>query len=196
MSNNSYLRYLLIVLLIFMVSCKHQSTPKPHGYFRIDLPEKKYREYSSDCPYTFEYPVYGSIVNYNGPNAQPCWINIVFPDYDAEIHITYKTINNNLSKYVEDVHTIAYKHSIKADDIIENRISYPSRHVYGILYDITGNAASSVNFFVTDSTQHFLNGSLYFDVSPNADSLAPLIDFFRKDITHMLETLHWKTPDS
>ena len=97
---------------------------------------------------------------------------------------------------MDDVHTIAYKHSIKADDIIESRISYPKNHVYGIIYDITGNAASSVNFFVTDSLQHFLNGSLYFRVSPNADSLAPLIDYFRKDIMHMLETLKWKNESS
>lgn len=192
MSNKSYIRYLFILFVFFAFSCNHQNTPKPHSYFRIDLPEKKYQEYSSRCPYTFEYPVYGSVENYNGPNAQPCWINIVFPAYKAEIHLTYKTIENNLSKYVDDVHTIAYKHSIKADDIIEKRISYPETHVYGILYDITGNAASSVNFFVTDSVEHFLNGSLYFNVSPNADSLAPLINFFRKDIMHLLKTLEWK----
>ena len=185
--------WLLIIILILCLlsACNSEFTPKPRGYFRIDFPEKKYQKYISGCRYSFEYPVYGVIVNYNGYNAEPCWIDIEFPANKGEIHITYKTLNNNLAKHIEDIRTLAYKHIIKADDIIENPIMFPERRVFGILYDIKGNTASSVNFFITDSTRHFLSGALYFNVKPNKDSLAPVIDFYKKDIEYLLETFKW-----
>ncbi len=93
---------------------------------------------------------------------------------------------------VEDIHTIAYKHIIKADDIIEQPFSFPERKVYGIIYDIKGNTASSFNFYATDSSRNFLSGALYFNVIPNKDSLAPVVSFFSADIEHLIETLNWK----
>lgn len=125
-------------------------------------------------------------------NAEPCWFNLVFSKYNATIHLSYKDVNKNLSQFIEDAHTLAYKHTIKADAIEENRIVDNRRKVYGLIYDIKGNAASSVQFYVTDSLRHFLRGSLYFNVAPDKDSLAPAIDFFRKDIQHLVETIEWK----
>lgn len=187
-----FTRLLIVIIILCLYSaCKDEFTPKPRGYFRIDFPEKKYRKYISDCRYSFDYPVYGVIVNYEGYDAEPCWIDIEFPDNNGTIHLTYKTLDNNLAKHTEDIRTLAYKHIIKADDIVENPIMYPERKVYGILYDIQGNTASSVNFFITDSTRYFLSGSLYFNVRPNKDSLAPVIKFFKKDIEYLIETFHW-----
>ena len=123
-------------------------------------------------------PVYATITPFKGAGAEPCWINIEFPGYKGKIHITYKTLNNDLAKYVEDIHTLAYKHIIKADDIIEKPVSYPDRKVYGLIYDIRGNTASSLSFYLTDSSRNFLSGALYFSVIPNKDSLAPVIRFF------------------
>ena len=112
--------------------------------------------------------------------------------FNANIYITYKPIKNNLPVFIEDVRTIAYKHSIKADDILEIPILKEENKVYGMLYDIKGNAASSVQFFVTDSTSNYLRGALYFSSQPREDSLAPVISFFREDMIHMIETLEWK----
>jgi len=186
-----FMKWLVILILILACSCRSDFTPRPRGYFRIDFPEKKYQKYISDCRYSFEYPVYGVIVDYKGYNAEPCWINMEFREYRGKIYLTYKTLDNNLSGHIEDIRGLAYKHLIKADDIVENTIAYPERDVYGILYDIKGNTASSVNFFITDSTSNFLSGALYFNVKPNKDSLAPVIDFFKKDIEHLIETFRW-----
>jgi len=182
---------ILAIPLLLTVSCKESFTPKPRAYFRIDFPEKAYREFSNDCPFTFEYPVYGNMVAYQGKDAEPCWNNIEFPQYKGKIHLTYKPVNDNLSMYVEDIRVLAYKHLIKADDIIDKPFYYPEHRVYGILYDIRGNTASAVSFFATDSIRNFLSGSLYFSVPPNIDSLGPVVDFFKKDIVHMIETLKW-----
>jgi gliding motility-associated lipoprotein GldD len=182
----------VVMLFLFMAGCHKNYIPKPKSYFRIDFPEKKYTPYHSDCSYSFEYPVYGVIAPYQGADAEPCWINIEFPGYKGTLHLTYKTLHNDLATHVEDIHTLAYKHIIKADDIIEKPVSFPDRKVYGLIYDIRGNTASSLSFYLTDSSRNFLSGALYFNVIPNKDSLAPVIRFFTEDINHLIGTLRWE----
>ena len=183
---------MVILMVMSFICCKRHYTPKPAGYLRIDLPEKAYREYDSTCPFSFEYPVYGKIIVDTSRIAEPCWINIEFPRFGGKIHLSYKTVNKNLNTYIEDSRTLAYKHTVKADAITETLYSSDERKVYGLLYEIKGDAASNVQFWVTDSSRHFLRGSLYFNVQPNADSLAPVINFVRDDIIHLVETLKWK----
>jgi gliding motility-associated lipoprotein GldD len=180
------------LLVISAVACKQKNTPRPSGYYRINFPEKKYRLCDSIYPFIFEYPVYGIIKPDTDKNAEPYWINIEFPAYNGKIHLSYKKINKNLGQYIEDTRKLAYKHTIKADAINEKVISNDSTHVYGILYDIKGNAASSLQFFVTDSNKHFLRGALYFSSNPNKDSLMPVLQFFRADIDHFIHSLRWK----
>lgn len=181
-----------IFVLLLLSDCRPHYTPRPAGYLRIDFPEKVYQTYNSICPYTFEYPLYGKIRTDTGKIAEPCWINIEFPQFGGKIHISYKTVKNNVTSFIEDSRTLAYKHTVKADAIRETLYTDDERKVYGLLYEIRGDAASSVQFYLTDSTRHFLRGSLYFNVQPNADSLAPVIDFFLEDIMHLVETLEWK----
>jgi gliding motility-associated lipoprotein GldD len=180
------------ILLLSLLCCKRHYTPKPAGYLRIDFPEKTYQIYNSSCPFTFEYPLYGKIIADTSKIAEPCWINIEFPSFGGKIHISYKSVRNNVNVYIEDSRTLAYKHTVKADAISETLYTNDEKKVYGLLYQIKGDAASSVQFYLTDSTRHFLRGSLYFNVQPNADSLAPVIDFFMEDIMHLVETLEWK----
>jgi len=123
--------------------------------------------------------------------AEPCWINIEFPDYKGNIHISYKKIDNNLNALIEDSYTLAYKHTVKAEAIVERLIKKPEHDVFGILYNIDGPAASSVQFFLTDSSRHYLRGALYFKTTINKDSLAPVIDFFREDIIHFIDSFKW-----
>ena len=184
---------LILVLILISLSCKQSLAPKPRGFFRIDFPEKSYELFiPEECEFQFEKPVYATMKPVTESFAEPCWYNMSFKDYNATVYITYKAIDGNLANYIEDVRSIAYKHTIKADDIEETLLRRPENHTFGVLYDIEGNAASSVNFFVTDSISHFLSGSLYFNTTPNYDSLKPAIQFFRKDIIHLMETTKWK----
>jgi gliding motility-associated lipoprotein GldD len=182
----------LFIIVLCLSSCRHNDIPKPRGYYRIDFPEKKYHLFDSVYPFSFEYPIYGKIVKDTDRNAEPFWMNVEFKQYKAKIHLSYKPVNKNVTKFIEDAHTLAYKHSIKADAIDENLVTDEKRKVYGLVYEIRGNAASSVQFYVTDSLKNYLRGSLYFETQPNKDSLSPAIDFFRKDILHLIETLKWK----
>jgi gliding motility-associated lipoprotein GldD len=106
--------------------------------------------------------------------------------------MSFKELDNNVVQYQEESRKMAFKHSVKASGIGERPIENKSEKVYGILYEIGGNAASSIQFHVTDSTRYFLRGSLYFYAEPNADSLAPSLNFIQKDITHLIETFKWK----
>lgn len=166
--------------------------PKPKGFFRIDFPEKKYRLYDSLCPYSFEIPTYSFINNDKHKGADPCWINVNFPKFNAQIHLSYKTVSNNLDTFLTDSRDFAIKHQIKATGMDETVIIRDSAKVYGLIYDISGNTASNVQFYVTDSTHHFMRGALYFNSIPNIDSLKIVVDFLRKDMLHMIQTFRWK----
>lgn len=181
----------LLLLLALVSACKPAFTPKPEGYYRIDLPEKSYRLFdTSGCNFAFEVPRYANL----SQSKKACWYNINFEAYNATLYITYNQINQpeDLFLYTEDIRKIAYKHSIKANAIKETLIRQKENDKIGVIYDIKGNAASNVNFYITDSTQHFLSGALYFNSKPNYDSISPVLQFFRKDIVHLIETLTWK----
>jgi gliding motility-associated lipoprotein GldD len=184
--------FIFLIVSCLLIGCGHNYTPKPSGHFRIDFPEHVYERFDSDCPFTFYYPSFASVTEDPGAQAEPCWFNIILDGYKGQIHLSYKPINHNFNTLTEDARNLAYKHTIKADAIHERLFSYPERKVYGIMYDIEGNAASSVQFFLTDSTDHFLRGALYFSVLPNKDSLAPVIEHFKTDISYLMETFAWK----
>ena len=182
----------LVFLFIFFSTCNHDYTPKPRGFYRITLPDKKYTAYDPhDCPFSFEIPQYAKVLPDTNRLAEPCWMYITFPPFNAQIYLTYKTLHNDLNKYTEDAHTLVYKHTVKANGIDE-KLFNTSANVHGILYEIGGNAASAVQFYATDSIRHFLRGSLYFNCVPHSDSLAPVIDFLQKDVEHIVNSLKWK----
>jgi len=181
----------LFLTVILIDGCNQSPVPKPRGYFRIDFPDKVYTRYDSVCPFIFEYPTYG-IITEDEYSKEPCWINIEFKEYKGTIHLSYKEVSGNLDLLIEDAHKLAYKHTVKADAIEENLLENRQKSVYGILYNIRGNAASSIQFFVTDSVSNYLRGALYFSAQPQKDSLAPVIEFFREDVIHLIETLEWK----
>jgi len=181
-----------ILMLALLCGCNNNYVPKPRGYFRFDFPQKQYVALANNFPYTFEYPAYGISVKDTDKNAEPYWMNIEFKHFRAKIHLSYKSVNKNVSTFIEDAHSLAYKHSVKADAIETKLIADKERNVYGLLYEIEGNAACSVQFYATDSVRHFLRGALYFDCSTNKDSLEPAIQFFQQDIDHLIKTLHWK----
>ncbi len=188
----TYISVFVIISLIILSGCKKKYTPKPRGFFRIDLPEKSYQKLESGYPYGFRYPDYAIIKKDSSNLNEKYWINIEYPNLNGKIHIIYIQINNNLEEILEDTRKLAYKHTIKADAINEKMFIKPEKKVYGILYNIEGNAASSVQFFLTDSIKNYLRGALYFNVEPNKDSLAPVLNFVKEDIIVLIESFEWK----
>lgn len=194
------LNFLLVVTLFFAACRPEVYTPKPRGYFNIPLPEHAYRNFdSSGFPYSFEYPVYSNILanpTFFGEKPQdPFWLNIDFPGIGGKIYLSYKQIDqaHTLANLNEDSYEMSFNaHNKKADYIKDFMFSYDANRVYGIFYNVTGDAASAYQFYATDSVKHFIRGALYFETTPNADSLAPLNEFIKDDIRHMIETLTWK----
>jgi putative hemolysin len=182
----------LISLLLFG-GCQSDYTPKPRGFFRIQLPEKQYQIFSEPgCPFEFEYPAYSVISVDSTRDAESCWFNIIFPSFNGQVHFTYKTVSGNINQFLEDSRSMAYRHTIKAEAIRETVYSYEPERVFGILYELEGNTASALQFHVTDSVHHFLRGSLYFNVLPHSDSIAPVVQFVKEDIRHIVNTMRWK----
>lgn len=187
---------LLSTVVCLLPSCGEDDdetiAPKPRAYFRLAFPEKKYVTYDSVCPFTFDVPVYSKIEKDKNYRAEPCWLNMEFLSLNGTLHLTYHPLNGDINEYLEETNELASKHQIKASGIEEKLVSKDSSKVYGLIYEIGGNAASSIQFFLTDSTNHFIRGALYFNAAPNTDSIAPVVDFVRKDIYHMIETFEWK----
>lgn len=182
----------LFGLLLFLNSCKKVYTPRPRGYFRISFPEKSYKPLELSLPYAFQIPSYSSPGRDQLNPDQADWVTIEVPANHAQIHLSYKPINQNLGALIEESRTLAYKHSQKASAIEEKIFLNPSRKVYGTIYNIKGNAASPMQFYLTDSTRNFLRGALYIKEIPNIDSLQPVIVFLMQDVIRLIETTEWK----
>lgn len=190
---------ILITITAIAIGCKEVTVPKPRGHFRIDMPQHKYITLnglpgkSEKIPVSFEYPSNG-ILSFNEEyENEKGWFNIEFPVYKAKLYMTYKNINHDFDELMEQTYKMnVQNHISKADAISEMYFNDEANKVYGILYDLKGNTATAVQFYMTDSTKHFLRGSLYFASEPDADSLEPVIGYFREDIIHLIETLRWK----
>ncbi len=184
---------LLLLIGGFAIACTDTPIPKPYGYFRIDFPEKDYRLLESDdLPYQFEYPVYSLLTPYPNQEKGKYWYNLNFPLQKAQLHLSYHPIQGNLRFLLDESHQLAFKHQIISDAIQDEVIMKPDESKFGLIYHIRGNAASPIQFFLTDSTHHFLRGSLYFLHAPNADSIAPVLQFIESDIDYLINSLVWK----
>jgi gliding motility-associated lipoprotein GldD len=195
----SYKIFILPLLCaVGFCSCRPSiPVPKPRGYYRIELPQHAYRNFdSTGFPFRFEYPVYGKIsqdANLNKEENAPYWLNVEFPEMGATIYLSYKpvTAQEPLSKLIEQSYKLSYAHDIRADYIKSPEFK-TKNGLTGVFYSVGGNAASAYQFFVTDNEKHFLRGALYFNTTPNADSLKPANDFLKKDIEYLVETIQFK----
>ena len=188
-----YSLYLTGLCLLGVTACKEDFTPKPKGYNRIDLPIPQYQPLQEKHPYTFEYSVYSKILKDSSRTALPHWINVFYPRYQANIQITYRPLNNDpktLNALLEDARTLTIKHQIKAE-AIEGAIITTPKGLRVSVAELYGEVPSQFQFYVTDSTKHFFRGALYFRTATANDSLAPVIDYIKKDISHMLNTLEF-----
>ena len=204
------------ILFSGLAACNSNYIPKPRGYFKVDLPNHEYVTFEEPgYPYRFEYPAYAKVVkdsSYFGEAPEnPWWINIDFPGFNGRIYVSYNVIGgratykvknaagayadsiavNTFSNLIDGSYKLTYKHGSKASSIEDSLLS-TTKGVHGIYFRVGGNAATANQFFLTDSVRHFIRGALYFDTTPNEDSLRPVNDFLMKDMLHLIETFEWK----
>lgn len=184
--------FLTLGLLLSFNACKKEYTPKPRGYFRISFPKKSYKPLGMPVPYNFQIPVYSNAGSDSLNLSQTDWVTIEVPANHAQIHLSYKKIDKNLGTCIEESRSLAYKHSEKASSIEEELFLNPAKKVYGTIYHIKGNAASPMQFYLTDSVKNFLRGALYIKEIPNIDSLQPVISFLDRDVIRLIQTTEWK----
>ena len=209
-------RISVFCFLLILISCNSNYTSKKEGYFKIDFPKKSYTTFNDPAyPYSFEYPVYARIAKdssfFNVGEKNPYWINIVFPTFHGTIFISYKNIGgtsvykvknsdgtyrdsigrNSFQKMVNDSYNLTYKNDIKAYSI-QDSVMHTPNNITGVFFTLSGNVATAKQFFLSDTTHHFLRGALYFDATPNEDSLRPVNEFLQQDMKHLINTLKWK----
>ena len=179
----------LFALLLILMSCSDNTSPKPFGHVRIDLPEThEMQPLEVDCPYEINI----SSIAVAEKRKENCWFNIDYPQYKSTIHLTYKPVGDQLDNLIQESRALVMKHSVKADGMQESLYINDSSKVYGSFYKLLGESANHLQFYLTDSVNHYLRGALYFNVPPNRDSLNPVIDWMEVDLQQMIESLRWK----
>ena len=206
----------LTLPVMLLTACNETYTSKKRGYFKIDFPQHQYRLLNDPAlPYSFEYPVYGTIVQdsayFDSNPENPFWRNIDFPGFNARIYLSYKQIGgkalykisvgegkykdslgiNQFDKLVNDAYTLTSKNDVVASSITDS-VFVTKNGISGVYFKVGGNAATAKQFFMTDTVKNFIRGALYFGSTPNADSLKPVQEFLQKDIEHLINTFRWK----
>ncbi|WP_298924104.1 gliding motility lipoprotein GldD [uncultured Allomuricauda sp.] len=177
----------IIIVLALFVSCKDEVLPKPQAMLRLDYPKAEYKELDANCSYTFDLNILSTV-----KENKNCSLVLDYPMMKGSIYITYKPVKDNLNILLTDAQKLSYEHVVKADNIVEQPFLNSNDGVYGMFYEVSGNAASQSQFYVTDSINHFVTGSLYFYAKPNYDSILPAAFYMQKDIRRIMETLRWK----
>ncbi|WP_375419145.1 gliding motility lipoprotein GldD [uncultured Hymenobacter sp.] len=187
---------LLLTPLLLLAGCSSAPdyTPKPKGYNRIDLPPPRYRQLAPGHPYSFEYSRYAKVLRDSSYLAQPHWLNVYYPDLHANVQITYMDVQRNrklYNKMMEDARKLTGKHQIKAT-AIDERIMRTPNGMRASVFELQGEVPSQFQFYTTDSTKHFFRGALYFRTATDNDSLAPVIEYVKRDMVQMLNTLKYQ----
>jgi gliding motility-associated lipoprotein GldD len=208
--------FFLMAVPVFFIACNSPYVSKKRGYYQIDLPKRQYQLFDEPgFPYSFEYPVYARIVQdttyFDNNPENSYWRNIDFPQFNGRIFLSYKIIGgktlykvkqsngmykdsfgiNLFDKMVSDAFTLTNKNDVISNSIKDSLVRTPNG-ISGVFFKVGGNAATAKQFFLTDSVKHFIRGALYFDVTPNADSLKPVQDFLQTDMDHIISTFKWK----
>ena len=177
-----------LLLASILLGCQSKSTlPKPKAQLSLSYAKPHYTLLNSSCDFSFEYNKLADIVI-----NKKCWVTINYPQLNASIDITYKPIKNDLKILLQDAEKLTYSHAIKADEIINQPYVNPNKKVFATLYKVTGNTASQIQFHATDSIKHFLTGAVYFNATPNYDSIYPAVNYLETEVKHILESLSWK----
>lgn len=175
------------LIILFFVSCKEESTPKPDGFLSLQYPQATYESYTYASSYIkFSKNKWADIKPEDNFSFK-----VDYPKMKASIYLNYRPINNNLELLLKDAQKLTYEHVVKADDIQESIFEHPEKKVYGMFYRVIGNAATNVQFYATDSTKNFVVGTLYFYAKPNFDSIYPATKYIEEDMRVLMESLEW-----
>ncbi|MBO9639721.1 gliding motility lipoprotein GldD [Siphonobacter aquaeclarae] len=188
------MKRIMIAGLLFLAGCNSDFTPKPKGFPRIDLPPHAYQPLTEDHPYTFEYSKAAVIKPDTFKGAEPHWIFVYYPDLQANIQLTYKPVQGSkerLRGFISDAYLLASKHQDKAFASKDAMVKGRSGQNF-VLLEIEGDVPSHMQFFTTDSTRHYLRGAVYLRTATENDSLLPVVDYLKKDVMHLINTLRWK----
>lgn len=184
-------KYAFVLVLLMLMGCgEDAATPKPRAFLSLNYPEAKYEPTNLNCPYNFEINTLSEIKA--SRNNIPCWIDLEYKELNGTIFVTYQPINNNLDSLLADAQKLPLQHTIKADAIEGDVYTNEIQDVYGMFYEVSGDAASQAQFYLTDSVNHFVTASAYFRTKPNYDSIIPAADYLKKDMKHMIETFRWE----
>lgn len=183
------IRYICILfLLVTALSCEDTAMlPKPKAQLSLQYSRPDYIDISTPCSYQFK-----KNTRANFELLDDCESKLVYPKMRATVYLSYRSIENNLDSLLADAYQMPSKHIIKASEIPEKVFINTDNRAYGTLFRVVGEAASQVQFFLTDSTKHFLVGSLYFYTRPNYDSIMPAARFIEQDMVKLMESLSWK----
>lgn len=182
----------MVFCVLVFTSCKEDPIPKPKGYLKLEYPEAVYKQYLTDCPFTFDV---NNIIEIEKPRGggQYCGVNLSYPLLNGKIHLTYIPVDKDLLRSsLRDAQNLTQEHTQKAEGISTIPFENKAENKYGMVYDIEGNAASPVQFYITDNKKHFLRGAAYFNVKPNYDSILPAAHYLKKDIRMLMQSLQWK----
>lgn len=182
-----FIFFTLGLLTLLATACGGETVPKPKAYLRLDYPMGKYIPLETACPFSFGYNSLAKLRDKGN-----CNYTIEYPKMKATLYLTYKPVSNNLNLLLRDAQKLTYEHVIKADEILEEPYLNQQRKVYGMFYEVGGNAATNAQFYVTDSIRHFLTGSVYFYAKPNFDSVMPAASYIKDDMRNIMETIRWK----
>ncbi|MCO4818350.1 MAG: hypothetical protein KC517_01910 [Bacteroidetes bacterium] len=169
-------------------------TPKPHGYPKVDFPEKRYKTFDDDCAFRFDIPLYAVVEKDTHMLSEPCWYNVKFPRFGATIYLTYKPIQGvkQLDSLSDEAFKLAGEHRKKADAIEEKEIYIQRTKSKGMIFELLGPAATPFNFYLSDEKNHYVRGSFYFDNHTNTDSVAPIYAFLKSDMMNLINSLEWR----
>ncbi len=185
-----FLINVVVLILLFGIcySCKQTVYPKPAGYVRLEYPVPHYQPFKSNCPFTFEYSDQVKI-----EKDSQCWFTFNYPKLKGKLYLTYYNVSpQSLPLYIKQSEKLVYEHTIKASGIDPELYQNKAHKVYGTFFELMGESATNFQFYLTDSTSHFLQGSYYFRAQPKPDSLQPAVDYIKKDLIHLIETTEWK----
>ncbi|MDN3665271.1 gliding motility lipoprotein GldD [Algibacter miyuki] len=191
-------RFYVLLLLAVCFSCQEDFIPKPKAFLRLEYPTPKYSaSHLEPLPFTFETNALAAPITLKLLHAptQTYGLNIDYPTLNGTVFLTYKAVNENntnLENFIQDAQKLTLEHTKKADEIPAYPYENAERKVYGLFSEVIGNVASPAQFYITDSINHFLTASLYFNTKPNYDSILPAANYLQNDMKHIMETIKWK----
>lgn len=181
------IRLIFCLFCLSLLSCGDEKMPKPTGQLSLEYPPAKYMKFSNSCGFDFDKNELAEV-----KTTSNCGLEIHYPKMKATVYLTYKPVQNNLDKLLTDAQKLTYEHAIKANDIAEQPYVNAYSKVYGMYYQVGGNAATNAQFYATDSTKNFVTASMYFYSKPNFDSILPAADYIKNDMKKIIESIKWK----